>query len=116
MLAGEHSVPNGTDLKRTMDLNNRVAAAIRLIGKTHRVVAEGCGRNTAHVRNAASGKVRPSPELLTYLAEQGIDLNWVFTGRGNPIQCGHQSCPFPELGDDDDNPAMGRSCCSAAPA
>ena len=51
-------------------------------------VAEGCGKSQNHISDVVNGKVKPSPELMTFLAESGIDANWLLTGQGSPYAAG----------------------------
>jgi len=67
-----------------MSLCRRIAAGIALLGLKTREVSERTGKAEDHIRGVTSGALRPSPELMAFLSESGIDANWLLTGQGSP--------------------------------
>ena len=68
------------------EIAKRIKAALDLLDITQKQASLESGIPHASIRNWANALSYPSAEFLAYLSRKGINVNWVLTGEGEPLQ------------------------------
>lgn len=63
-------------------IKDRIVAARKLLNLTQREVAAMQKQQQYNISRQESGAVYPSLQYLAFLEQQGINLNWLFSGKG----------------------------------
>ena len=64
----------------------RIKAALNLLNMTQKQASQESDIPYPSIRNWANALSYPSTEFLIYLSRKGINVNWVLTGEGEPLQ------------------------------
>lgn len=63
-------------------LKDRVVAARKQLNFTQQEVAYLLKQQQYNISRQETGNVYPSLQYISFLEEQGINLNWLFSGKG----------------------------------